>query len=183
MRRLSLFFTAPGKVSIEESPISSPATDQIMVKTIVSAISPGTEMLIYRGQFPRDAAIDETIPSLKGEFSFPMKYGYAAVGEVAQIGNGIDKGWEGKTVFSFHPHESQFLCEAKELVPLPSGISPEFKRLPSILLKQKRRITVIDAWRFLQNELSQHAKVKYIPLGVGSLSNSVLVERMRQMCK
>ncbi len=125
MRRLSLSITAPGKVSIEESPISPPGAGKVLVKTTVSAISPGTEMLIYRGQAPSDIPMDETIPSLTGEFSFPIKYGYAAVGEAVQVGEGVDKGWEGKAVFSFHAHESYFLCSPEELVVLPSGMSLE----------------------------------------------------------
>ena len=60
-------------------------TGQVLVRTEVSAISPGTEMLIYRGDFAGDLAIDETIDSLAGRLAYPMRYGYSAVGRVIAL--------------------------------------------------------------------------------------------------
>ena len=50
------------------------------------AISLGTELLFYRGQVPTDLPVDETIAALAGEVGFPLKYGYAAVGQVVASG-------------------------------------------------------------------------------------------------
>ena len=125
MKRLSLYFTAPYQVSVREEPISLPAADQVLVQTIVSAISPGTELLIYRGQAPTDIPVDETISSLSGDFGFPLKYGYASVGQIVAVGPAIDPEWHGRLVFAFHPHESHFLAPLAEVIPLPSTVSPE----------------------------------------------------------
>lgn len=125
MERQSLYFTAPRQVAVEREPLPSPSFGQILVGTIISAISPGTELLIYRGLAPGDLAKDDTISSLAGGFSFPLKYGYAVVGQVLEVGRGVAPGWEDRLVFAFHPHESHFLATPDELLRLPNGLTPE----------------------------------------------------------
>ncbi|MBE2223630.1 MAG: zinc-binding alcohol dehydrogenase [Anaerolineae bacterium] len=97
----------------------------MVVKTAVSAISPGTEMLLYRGQMPSDMALDETIAALDGGIAFPLKYGYAAVGQVIETGKAVDASWHGRFVFAFNPHESHFITKPDTVLPLPDGMAPE----------------------------------------------------------
>jgi 2-desacetyl-2-hydroxyethyl bacteriochlorophyllide A dehydrogenase len=125
MKRLALYFTAPYRVSVQEESLASPAAGQVMVQTLVSAISPGTELLFYRGQAPTDLPVDETIAVLAGAPGFPLKYGYAAVGRVIAVGAQIAPEWHDRLVFSFHPHESHFLAAPSELMPVPLALSPE----------------------------------------------------------
>ena len=125
MKRLALYFTGPQGVSVREEQILAPAAGQVLVQALVSAISPGTELLVYRGQIPTDLAIDETITALSGEFRFPLKYGYAVVGHVTTVATDVAPEWKGRLVFAFHPHESCFLTSPAELVPLPAMLSPE----------------------------------------------------------
>jgi len=125
MKRLALYFTAPYHVTVQEEPVSRPAADQVMVQTLVSAISPGTELLFYRGQAPADLQVDETIMALAGVVGFPLKYGYAAVGRVVAVGAQVAPEWQDRLVFSFHPHESHFLAAPDELMPVPPSLSPE----------------------------------------------------------
>lgn len=101
------------------------ASDQVLVQTLVSAISAGTEMLFYRGEAPTDIPIDETIPSLAGKFQYPLKYGYAAAGKVIAVGKEVSGDWEGRTVFALNPHQSHFLISAEQLTPIPKNLSPE----------------------------------------------------------
>lgn len=122
MKRTALVFTAPEQVEVREEEISQPGPGQVLVRANQSAISPGTEMLIYSGRVPRNLALDESIASLGGTFDFPFKYGYACVGEVLSLGEGVDRSWEGKHVFSFHPHESAFLAAPSELMEIPPGV-------------------------------------------------------------
>ena len=42
-------------------------------------------MLVYRGQVPTDLELE--LPTLRGSFSFPIKYGYASVGRVVEVGS------------------------------------------------------------------------------------------------
>ncbi|MBM4300435.1 MAG: zinc-binding alcohol dehydrogenase [Deltaproteobacteria bacterium] len=125
MERQALYFTGPRQVARQTEILPSPAFGQVLVSTIISAISPGTELLVYRGLAPVDLARDETITALAGDFSFPLKYGYAAVGQVLELGRGVAPGWEGRLVFAFNPHESHFLATPDELLELPAGLTPE----------------------------------------------------------
>lgn len=125
MNKLSLYFDEPYSVSLKEEPFSLPADDEMLIQSIVSAISAGTEMMIYRGQAPCDILLDDTIPAFADKFRFPLKYGYAMVGRVIAIGSNIAPEWMDRLVFAFHPHESHFLTTPEELIPVPAGISPE----------------------------------------------------------
>ncbi|MEJ5201106.1 MAG: hypothetical protein WHV66_02635, partial [Anaerolineales bacterium] len=125
MKRQALIFTAPEKVEIREETLPHPRRSQVVVQTLFSAISPGMEMLVYRGQAPQEITQDEPIPSLTNNFEYPFKYGHSVVGEVKAVGEDVDPGWIGRKVFSFHPHESAFVASLTELVPLPLGTSVE----------------------------------------------------------
>jgi threonine dehydrogenase-like Zn-dependent dehydrogenase len=125
MERQALYFIAPRQVAVQSETLPSPGFGQVLVKTLMSAISPGTELLVYRGQAPADLAADETITALAGDLSFPLKYGYAAVGQVLELGPGVAPAWEGRQVFAFHPHVSHFLATPDELLGLPAGLNPE----------------------------------------------------------
>ena len=104
MKRKTLYFTAPGAVELREKSLPSLGADEVLVETICSAISAGTEMLIYQGRFPRDVETDSVISALRGDFKYPLAYGYAAVGKVVDVGKAVDKSWKDKLVFSFQPH-------------------------------------------------------------------------------
>ena len=119
MERQALYFTGPRQVELQTEPISFAGVGQVLVKTIISAISPGTELLVYRGLAPTDLARDETITALAGDFSFPLTYGYAAVGQVIELGPGVDPAWKGRLVFAFQPHVSHFLATPDELLGYP----------------------------------------------------------------
>jgi 2-desacetyl-2-hydroxyethyl bacteriochlorophyllide A dehydrogenase len=125
MNRRSLFFLEPHRVDVREEKLTGPGSGQVLVETSLSAVSSGTELLVYRGEVPAEMVADETISALGGTFSFPLKYGYAAVGRVTAIGSGVAPAWEGALVFAFHPHESHFTASLEELLPLPPEIAPE----------------------------------------------------------
>jgi len=125
MQTKSLYFTAPRQVELRSETCPAPAADEVLVRTRFSAISPGTELLIYRGQAPDDLATDDEIDSLEGHLAFPLKYGYAAVGEVVACGSDVDEAWLGRDVFSFQPHQTYFAAPTSRVIPLPDGISRE----------------------------------------------------------
>jgi threonine dehydrogenase-like Zn-dependent dehydrogenase len=97
----------------------------MLVKTQFSAISPGTELLIYRGYAPKELAADANIAALGGSLVFPLQYGYAAVGTVIEVGGDISPKWINGTVFSFQPHQTHFITKPEQVIPLPEGISPQ----------------------------------------------------------
>ena len=121
----ALYFEAPRCVTVREEPLAPPGDGEVMAETLVSAISPGTELRVYRGEVPRGMLVDSSIPALAGEFAYPLRYGYAAVARVAELGAGVDAAWRGRLVVSLHPHQSHFLARPSELIPVPLGLSPE----------------------------------------------------------
>ncbi|AUX08566.1 alcohol dehydrogenase zinc-binding domain protein [Halalkaliarchaeum desulfuricum] len=124
---------APGEVELERTDRPSPDPDQLRVETTASAISSGTELLIYRGEAPERLAVDESLPALSGRFTYPLCYGYAAVGVVDEVGVDVADEWIGERVFAFNPHESHFLASPGEVFPVPDGIdTPSATLLPLV---------------------------------------------------
>ncbi|MFB6173298.1 MAG: zinc-binding alcohol dehydrogenase [Halobacteriales archaeon] len=124
MERTSLYFTGPRAVERRETTVD-PAPDEVVVETRVSAVSAGTELLIYRGEAPTDVPADETLDALDGDLTYPVKYGYAAVGDVVATGGAVADAWRGRTVFAFNPHESRFAATPDALVEVPDGVASE----------------------------------------------------------
>lgn len=124
INRLSLYFSGQKCVEAREETLPLINSHQVLVQTLYSAISPGTELLIYRQQISIKNQRDINIRSLSGNFEYPFKYGYSIVGKVISSGPGIDPSWNGKTVFAFHPHESLFPAYPDELLEVPEGMSP-----------------------------------------------------------
>jgi len=123
--RRTVTFVGPCQAEVRCEALPAPPPGQMLVKTRLSAISSGTELLIYRGQFPGGLPVDESIPALPGDFHYPLCYGYAAVGNVVELGAGLPEDWLGRPVFSFQPHTSHFLATPATVFPLPEGLSPE----------------------------------------------------------
>ncbi len=118
----TLFFTAPKQIEIRESHIPSLKEDEVLVETICSAISAGTEMLVYRGQFPH---LSDSHDALSSDLKYPLAYGYACVGKVTDIGKLVNSNWLNRLVFAFHPHTSHFISNPNSLIPIPESLSPE----------------------------------------------------------
>lgn len=122
MKAQALWLTAPRAAEFRTEQLPLPGPGQIRARTIASALSQGTEILVYRGQIPKDLPLD--LPTLQGSFAFPIKYGYAAVGEITDIGPGVDNLSPGDVVFALHPHQSAFVAPASLAMRLPSGFDP-----------------------------------------------------------
>lgn len=118
----TLYFTAPRQVDIREVSLPSLKEDEVLVETICSAISAGTEILVYRGQFPQLADTHDTVSS---ELKYPLAYGYACVGVVKETGKQVDKSWLGRSVFAFQAHTSYFIAHPSSLIPIPHSLTPE----------------------------------------------------------
>ena len=121
----TLFFTAPREIEIRDEPLPAPRADEVMVETLCSAISAGTEMLVYQGRFPRNLETDAAISGLRGRFEYPLAYGYACVGRVVEIGKSVNRDLVNRLVFSFQPHSSHFITTFDSLFPIPDSLSPD----------------------------------------------------------
>ncbi|MFZ4828972.1 MAG: zinc-dependent alcohol dehydrogenase [Phototrophicaceae bacterium] len=118
-----LQFVAERQVTVIEQSLPPLQAHQVRVKTTLSAISAGTELLVYRNQFPRNMAVDASIDALAGAFAYPLAYGYALVGRVVEVGTEVERSWEGRRVFAFQPHASSFITTTDALLPIPHEIT------------------------------------------------------------
>jgi 2-desacetyl-2-hydroxyethyl bacteriochlorophyllide A dehydrogenase len=116
-------FTAPEEVEVTTEAIPAIGPDEVRVRTQYSAISPGTERLVYSGQVPDTLLADATIEALEGEdLSFPLSYGYACVGRVEEVGTEVSEEWRNASVFAFQPHVSHFVTSPESLIRVPSSV-------------------------------------------------------------
>lgn len=125
MKARALFFTGPRAIEVRSIELPEPREDQVLVATELSAISAGTELLLYRGQLAPETVLDQTLPSLKEGFRYPLRYGYASVGRVIGRGPNVPADLQGRRVFAFEPHGSHFLARADSLHPLSETTSSE----------------------------------------------------------
>ena len=123
--RQALIFSGPATVEVRTEPLAAPGPGEVLVRTLLSAISAGTELLIYRGLAPAAMPADTSLPSLTGTLAFPLKYGYASVGRVVQVGAGVDPLLQDSLVFAFQPHQTHFVAPVAETVPLPADLPLE----------------------------------------------------------
>jgi len=124
-KSLSLWIEKPGEVSLREEEVPDPAEGQVLVRGLFSALSHGTERLIYLGQVEDGLALDLSIPSLGRRLDFPVKYGYSNAGVIEEVGEGVDKSLVGRKAFSFQPHQSYFLARLEDIILLDARIHLE----------------------------------------------------------
>ncbi len=122
MKRTAVIFEKPYAVTLKEEAMPIPRAGEVLVKTMYSAISAGSELLVYRGQIPSGIPTDMTITALSKPFRYPLKYGYAAVGEVLEVGPDIDQSWQGRPIFCFHPHESHYTAQIDDIIAIPERL-------------------------------------------------------------
>ena len=123
MKCTAVYFTAPGRIELRDEALPDPKTGQVLVETAISAISAGTEMLIYRGQFPRELA--DVHDAVSADLHYPLCYGYASVGRVKILGSDVDPGWQDRLVFSFQPHRSHYLATPETLLAVPEILTAQ----------------------------------------------------------
>jgi 2-desacetyl-2-hydroxyethyl bacteriochlorophyllide A dehydrogenase len=124
LSRLSLYFTNTKSIEIRQERVPPPGPGEVLIRSEFSAISAGTELLVYRHLISTQQPLDTVVPSLSGDFRYPVKYGYSVVGKIVDTGSEIDRSWMGKRIFTFHPHESLFPASLTELLEIPGDLPP-----------------------------------------------------------
>lgn len=119
----ALIYEAPSSATIRTVEISLLTEDDaaeagVLVRTLYSGLSRGTERLVFEGRLPESEWSRMRAPHQAGDFPFPVKYGYAAVGVVEAGPSALI----GRTCFALHPHQSRFVLPAGSIVPLPDGM-------------------------------------------------------------
>lgn len=91
----------------------------VLVETLFSGISRGTEKLVFEGRVPIGEQTRMRALAQEGDFSFPVKFGYCAVGKV------LEGELSGREVFALHPHQDKFRMSENMLNLLPDGLPAE----------------------------------------------------------
>src|SRR6478735_673848 len=104
MKRQCVVFSAPRQIDVVEEALAQGRRGQLLVRTEVSAISPGTEMLFYRGEAPAGVAIDSALSALgQNEVQYPLRYGYSCVGQVIDVAGEPEGDWLKRRVCAVAP--------------------------------------------------------------------------------
>ena len=111
---------APGCGEIRPVGLPEPGPDDVVVRTVRSGISRGTETLVFRGGVPPDQRARMRAPFQEGDFPGPVKYGYLNVGAVEQGPPEL----RGRTVFCLYPHQTAYVVPAGAVSVVPEGVPP-----------------------------------------------------------
>lgn len=122
MNRAVVIMHRPFDVGVGREDLPPPGPGDVLVQARFSAISAGTELLFYRGRAPQELPLDAGLPSLSGPIGYPLRYGYAVVGQVTATGPEAPARLVGRRVFCFHPHASHLAIRWQEAVPLPDDV-------------------------------------------------------------
>jgi threonine dehydrogenase-like Zn-dependent dehydrogenase len=114
----AFWLAAPGRGELRAAPLADPGADEVLVRSRVSAISRGTESLVFAGRVPASQYQAMRCPFQDGDFPAPVKYGYASVGVVEAGAAGL----VGHRVFCLHPHQDRYVVPAAAVLPIPDAV-------------------------------------------------------------
>src|SRR6266542_3862122 len=116
----ALWLRSPGRAEIRPVRLPDPGPDEVLVRTLHSGISRGTETLVFTGGVPASQYAAMRAPFQEGDFPGPVKYGYLNVG-VVEAG---PPELLGRTVFCLYPHQTAYVVPAGAVVEVPDGVPP-----------------------------------------------------------
>ena len=119
MRSRAYWVVRPGAGEIREALLPVPDAGSVLVRTLCSGISRGTESLVFQGRVPASQYATMRCPFQDGNFPAPVKYGYGSVGRVesgpAQL--------VGKRIFCLYPHQDLYVVPVDAVISLPDAVS------------------------------------------------------------
>ncbi len=118
---LAYWLREPGVGEIRSESLGEPGPEDVLVRTVRTAVSRGTETLVFRGGVPASQYATMRAPFQVGEFPGPVKYGYLNVGTV-------EKGpahLRGRTVFCLYPHQTGYVVPAQAVTVVPDEVPPD----------------------------------------------------------
>jgi threonine dehydrogenase-like Zn-dependent dehydrogenase len=116
----AFWLRSPGLGEIRPAVLPDPGPDDVVVRTVYSGVSRGTETLVFQGRVPASQYGVMRAPFQEGEFPGPVKYGYLNVGVVEQ---GPPRLLD-QTVFCLYPHQTAYVVPAAAVVAVPDGVPP-----------------------------------------------------------
>jgi hypothetical protein len=115
---LAFWLREPGVGEIRRATLTAPRPEEVAVRTLRSAVSRGTESLVFGGQVPPSQYEAMRAPFQDGDFPGPVKYGYLNVGRVEEGPPHL----RGRTVFCLHPHQTAYVVPATAVTVVPEDV-------------------------------------------------------------
>jgi 2-desacetyl-2-hydroxyethyl bacteriochlorophyllide A dehydrogenase len=112
----AFWLRAPGECEIRPVELPTPGPGDVLVRTVYSGVSRGTESLVFHGRVPESQHAIMRAPFQEGEFPGPVKYGYLNVG-VVEAGPHV-----GRTVFCLYPHQTRYVVPASAVTLVPDAV-------------------------------------------------------------
>src|SRR6187551_4079590 len=116
----AFWLRAPGRGEIRPVALPEPRRGDVVVRTVRSGVSRGTETLVFRGGVPPDQYAAMRAPFQEGDFPGPVKYGYLNVGVVEHGPPEL----HGRTVFCLYPHQTAYVVPAGAVTVVPEDVPP-----------------------------------------------------------
>jgi 2-desacetyl-2-hydroxyethyl bacteriochlorophyllide A dehydrogenase len=118
----AVWFDQPRNAVLREEPLRDPQRDEVLVEAICSLVSAGSEMTVFRGEAGSEAEVG--LPTRKGDFPFPISFGYQVVGRVCESGPDASH-QAGDILLCQHPHQDRFVLSSRFASPVPAETTPE----------------------------------------------------------
>jgi threonine dehydrogenase-like Zn-dependent dehydrogenase len=112
---------SPDHGEIRDVELPAPGEDEVLVRTLFSGVSRGTETLVFRGGVPVSQYAAMRAPFQEGDFPGPVKYGYLNVGVVEEGPDAL----VGRTVFCLYPHQTRYVVPVGAVTPVPDSVPAE----------------------------------------------------------
>ena len=111
-----IIFPEQDRVSLEDFEVPDPGPGQVLIRTLYSLMSIGTETIILGRKYDPDTHFARM-------FSFPqLKTGVQAVGQVEQVAEDVEEFRAGDIVYMREAHGSHQVVPASACSPVPAGI-------------------------------------------------------------
>ncbi|MGP4051573.1 zinc-dependent alcohol dehydrogenase [Streptomyces sp. 2A115] len=114
----AFWLRSPGRAEIRDIELPEPAEGEVLVRTLFSGVSRGTETLVFRGGVPESQQTAMRAPFQEGDFPGPVKYGYLNVGVVEAGPSEL----VGRTVFCLYPHQTRYVVPVSAVTPVPENV-------------------------------------------------------------
>jgi threonine dehydrogenase-like Zn-dependent dehydrogenase len=114
----AFWVSSPGEGNIREIALPEAAEGDVLVRSLYSGVSRGTETLVFRGGVPQSQHAAMRAPFQEGEFPAPVKYGYLNVGLVEEGPAEL----VGRTVFCLYPHQTRYVVPATAVTVVPDTV-------------------------------------------------------------
>ncbi len=114
----ALWYGGPGQAELRGEEVAALKPGEVRVRALFGAISRGTERLVHQGRVPPGEYERMRAPFMGGTFPFPVKYGYATVGQVESGPRDLQQ----RIVFTLHPHQDVFNIPADAAFPVPAAV-------------------------------------------------------------